>query len=76
MKLRCREQRPPGANRKRTAQHRAHPALSQSDPSAQGYMESDMRSKTMTPLLGDMTKYALDPETVYIGNRIYDEYPH
>jgi hypothetical protein len=37
-------------------------------------MESDLRSKTMTPLLGDMTKYALDPETVYTGNRIYDEY--
>ena len=37
------------------------------------YMESDFREKTMKPLLADVTKYSLEPETIYTGNRVYDE---
>jgi len=57
---------------------RATPATSHAAPNcaSQRYMESDFRHGTLTPLLGELTQYSLHADTVYTGNRVYDEFPH
>lgn len=38
------------------------------------YMESDFREQTMQPILKEITNLAVDPDSMYMGNRVWNRY--